>query len=664
MGDLPVLLGIILFVVGLHFLSRRFERSKLPTAGTSPMARRRRLIFRVSALVILLSLVGVGATYAVRAANPEKRFARHLDRAAAYIEKNQLDAAVIELKHALAINPDFPRALYTLSLIHLRRGDLAAAQAGLERVYAVDPGYEGNAEELGQLYLRTGQAHRALELSRSLSALQPLRAHLLAVRASLMKGDPDGAEQAIRLALKADPKSHLAYRFRGDMNVLRRRPELALKDYEQAILLNREDWQTHYALGRLLHQRGDREKAARAIGTAVSLNKGFPPASFDLARLYVQAGESEKAVGVLRDLAVVGARVESLRLQAELRGAGRSSPPKEDRQAQRGVEADKLARLELARIYQAMNLPTEAEQAYRQLQTLYPQETSTRLEIIQVALAKGEFKKAVSEAEQALSVVADKAPVLTLMALAWMGLGDREKAREAFEKAFKEDPKSPIPVANLTNFYQTVGEPEKAVDFLRQQIKTHPAKLEIRTHLANLYLVLKRHDEAIREYEEVIKQDPNVELPYARLGMIFHQLGKMDKAVEYYERALALAPNDPVINNNLAFYLASQRQQMDRALVLARRAANAAQQDAGILDTLGWVYYQMGAYEQAVEVYREILKLKYIPAQVLYHLGLAYHRMGRRQEAIQALKEFLKVGRQLPEGKDAAALLSTLGVSP
>jgi tetratricopeptide (TPR) repeat protein len=665
MGDLPVLLGIILFLAGLHFLSRRFERPSLPTSGTTPRARRRRLVFRVSALLVLLSLVGAGATYAIRISSPEKRFSRHLDRAAAYIEKNQLDAAVIELKHALSINSDYPRAHFTLGLIYLRRGELGAAQATLERVHALDPVHEGNAEELGRLYLRTGQAQRAVDFSRSIERRDPLQAHLLAAQALLLKGDLDGAERSLASALRVNSKSNLAYRLRGDLNVLRRRPEQALRDYEQAISLNREDWQTHYAMGRLLYQRGEREKAARAISTAVGLNRGFPLASYDLAHLYVRAGEPEKAVGVLRDFAVAGARAGNPQIRAALRETPQQpSQPKDDRRPQRGVEADRLARLELARIYQAMNMPVEAERTYRQLQIADPKDMAARMELIQTALARGEFKKVLSEGEQALQAVQEKAPVYIIMALAWMGLGEREKAREAFEQALREDPKSPIPVMNLSSFYQTTGEPEKAIAFLRQQLKTHPAKQEIRTHLANLYLVLRRHDEAIREYEEAIKQDPNLELPYARLGLIFHQLGKADKAVEYYERALALNPNDPVINNNLAFHLASQRQQMDRALVLARRAANAAPGDAGILDTLGWVYFQTGAYDQAVEVYKEILKLKRVPILVLYHLGLAYHRMGRKAEAISALKEFLKVGRQLPEAAEAVSILSSLGASP
>lgn len=663
MGDLPALLGLILFVVGLHFLSRRFERPGLPTTGTSPRARRRRVVFRISALAVLLSLAGVGATYAIRTSSPEKRFTRHLDRAASSMEKNQLDAAVIELKHALAIMPDSIRAHYTLGLIHLRQGDLGAGQARLEHVYALDPTYEGNVEELGRLYLRTGQVNRAIDLSRSLERQQPLQAHLLAAQASLIKGNLEGVERSLASALKINPKSHRAYRLRGDLNALRRRPELALKDYEQALMFNRDDWLTHYAVGRLLYQRGERDKAARAITTAVSLNRGFPSASYDLAHLYVRAGEPEKAVGVLRDFAVAGARAGNLQIRAALREAAPPSSPKE-REPQRGVEADTLARLELARMYQAMNLTVEAEQAYRRIQTLDPKDMAARVEPIEMALARREFSKALREGEQALQVVPEKAPVYILMGLARMGLGEREKAQEAFEQAMKEDPKSPIPVMNLSSFYQTMGEPEKAIALLHQQLKTHPAKLVIRTHLANLYLVLKRHDEAIREYEEVIKQDPTVELPYARLGMIFHQLGKIEKAVEYYERALALNPNDPVTNNNLAYHLASQRQQMDRALVLARRAANAAPQDAGILDTLGWVYSQMGVYDQAVEVYREILKLKRFPAQVLYHLGLTYDRMGRKQEAIQTLREFLKVGNQLPEAKDAGSLLSTLGGLP
>lgn len=62
--------------------------------------------------------------------------------------------------------------------------------------------------------------------------------------------------------------------------------------------------------------------------------------------------------------------------------------------------------------------------------------------------------------------------------------------------------------------------------------------------------------------------------------------------------------------------------------------AVAAKPDSGaIVDSLGWAYYRLGQYADAVEQLERATELEPADADINDHLGDAYWRVGRRIEA-------------------------------
>jgi len=66
--------------------------------------------------------------------------------------------------------------------------------------------------------------------------------------------------------------------------------------------------------------------------------------------------------------------------------------------------------------------------------------------------------------------------------------------------------------------------------------------------------------------------------------------------------------------------------------------------DAGhIVDSLGWVHYQRGEYEQAVTQLERAVELLEVPDAVIYdHLGDAYARLNRIDKAREAWQKALE----------------------
>jgi len=110
--------------------------------------------------------------------------------------------------------------------------------------------------------------------------------------------------------------------------------------------------------------------------------------------------------------------------------------------------------------------------------------------------------------------------------------------------------------------------------------------------------------EAEREFRALIElaaRNPRINpLNFiANLAIACERQGKLDDAEAAHRQALALAPQDPELANNLAWFLAEHHRNLDEALALARRAVGADPENPAFLDTLGWVLFQRGDLDEA-----------------------------------------------------------------
>lgn len=121
-------------------------------------------------------------------------------------------------------------------------------------------------------------------------------------------------------------------------------------------------------------------------------------------------------------------------------------------------------------------------------------------------------------------------------------------------------------------------------------------------------------------------------LLYAR-GMAYEREGKWTDAEADLKAALVYQPNHPYLMNYLGYGWADQGVKLDRSLELVEKAASLRPRDGYIIDSLGWVKYMMGLYEQSVpHLERAVELLPYDPT-INDHLGDAYWKTGRKIEA-------------------------------
>jgi tetratricopeptide (TPR) repeat protein len=209
---------------------------------------------------------------------------------------------------------------------------------------------------------------------------------------------------------------------------------------------------------------------------------------------------------------------------------------------------------------------------------------------------------------------------------------------------------------------------------LRDMVQRQPDRADAALALADIYRENRRYPEAISAYDEAIGRMPRLEhqhWPVLYGRAIAHKRMEQWSAAEAdFLHALALEPEQPFVLNYLGYSWVERGTNIDRAKSMIERAVELRPGDGYIIDSLGWVLYQLGEYEGAVRHLERATELQPDDPTINDHLGDAYWLAGRRHEArfqwqraltfkpepdLQARLEDKLNGQNLPHFQNASA---------
>ncbi|MAM71703.1 MAG: hypothetical protein CMP91_11230 [Gammaproteobacteria bacterium] len=105
---------------------------------------------------------------------------------------------------------------------------------------------------------------------------------------------------------------------------------------------------------------------------------------------------------------------------------------------------------------------------------------------------------------------------------------------------------------------------------------------------------------------------------------------------------MRLEPNNPTAFNSLGYYLADRTDRYEEAYELILRAAELSPNDPAIIDSLGWIQYKLGMYEEARINLERAFEL-YPDHEVAAHLGEVLWVLGNRDAAREIWQDALEV---------------------
>ena len=249
--------------------------------------------------------------------------------------------------------------------------------------------------------------------------------------------------------------------------------------------------------------------------------------------------------------------------------------------------------------------------------------------------------------------------------------GGEPFVRLYLQLALALNPTSDAVLLQLASVAEQREAPEEAIALYERIPASSPLKRAAELQLGLNLADLKRYDEAITHLRKLLDQDPDDMRAYLALGgvyaakedfksaglvydqaaerlkspdqsnwNIFYQRGiayerqkQWPKAEPNFRKALELYPDQPQVMNYLGYSWVDMNMNLEEGLELIRKAVDLRPSDGYIVDSLGWAYYRLNRFEEAVVELERAVSLRPEDPTLNDHLGDAYWRVGRKLEA-------------------------------
>lgn len=185
------------------------------------------------------------------------------------------------------------------------------------------------------------------------------------------------------------------------------------------------------------------------------------------------------------------------------------------------------------------------------------------------------------------------------------------------------------------------GDFDSARSTLVRQLDLDQVSVTLPYALGELYRKEEMYSDAINAYGMTLQRiDENDQVDFHwpanfYRAVAYEELDLWEDAEKDFRAALEFSGNDPFMLNYLGYSLADRNMKLDEAEILIRQAVDAEPNNGMYVDSLGWVLYQMGRYEEALKQLELAVQLMSPDPVVIDHLGDAYWRTGREDAAYQ-----------------------------
>lgn len=188
---------------------------------------------------------------------------------------------------------------------------------------------------------------------------------------------------------------------------------------------------------------------------------------------------------------------------------------------------------------------------------------------------------------------------------------------------------------------------DEAITVLRTMLATHPKDADAADTLGSILRMKKRWQESVDVFDAAIKAIPNWEQKHWTLffgrAIGYERTKQWPKAEADFKTALDLIPPKPrtprekaeraQVMNYLAYSWVDMHMNIDKSFEMLREAVALTPDDGAIVDSLGWAFYRLGKYDDAVRELERAILLRSGDSTINDHLGDAYWRVGRKREA-------------------------------
>ncbi|HEY6373568.1 MAG TPA: tetratricopeptide repeat protein [Candidatus Sulfotelmatobacter sp.] len=525
---------------------------------------------------------------------------------------NILKLAIDQYEQITKLDPESVDDHLLLGRLYRLNNDLQKSEGELKTAIKLDPTSEEAVTTLAMLYTDEGDTVHALKVLSSIpDSARSAKLYAALGAAYEQRKDYKAAIDAYRHAIVLDRDNLDAIRGLAQNLLNDGQLDASLEQYKVIADSNPEDAQTYVRMAEIYRRQAKYDLALENLKKADTLVPDTMDVPYSMASVYQAQGRYDDAIKLLQDLVKRTDKSE----------AGSSN-------ADRNNRAIFIERLGM--VYREQENYTAAIETFRKMLTLGDENArSGYQEIIDTYREAKQWPQATAAAKEAVQKLPD----------------DRD-LRMVLD-------------AQLAD----TGELDKSVADIRTMLKGGPEDREVYLRLAIIYTRAKLYNEALEALAKAeqlsTKPEDKAYVSFLR-GDLYQRQKMFDQAEVEFKKVLATtSPTDPqsaATLNYLGYMNADRGVKLEESLNYIKQALTFEPNNGAYLDSLGWVYFKLGKYDQAEENLTKAESHMSTDPTVQEHLGDLYQKTGRLKLAAahwdRAVQEW---NRTVPAEQDGEA---------
>jgi len=224
------------------------------------------------------------------------------------------------------------------------------------------------------------------------------------------------------------------------------------------------------------------------------------------------------------------------------------------------------------------------------------------------------------------------------------GSGQVNEGLRGLAELVRQNPENRFVLAQASARYEALGRAPQFVQLLEEIRARQPQNVAIAEQLVEYYATQQRLPEATRVADAAKAACATQPRALYYIAQLYNRVRQKDESLSTLENVLRLAPDDPGANNDLGYTWADDGKNLDRAERMIRHAVEAEPDNVSFLDSLGWVLYKRGSFEEAKHYLQQAIAGTDGPVDpvVLDHLGDTLYRLHDPSAAVSHWKRSLE----------------------
>lgn len=205
----------------------------------------------------------------------------------------------------------------------------------------------------------------------------------------------------------------------------------------------------------------------------------------------------------------------------------------------------------------------------------------------------------------------------------------------------RQQPNNALVLFRAYQVYRSAQRESAFVQMVEEIRSRDPANLSAADVLVTVYTDQQQPDQAVRVVDAARAAVSNEPKLLYFVAYLYNRVDRKEASQQTLLDVLKLTPQDPGANNDLGYVWAEDGINLDRAENMVRIAVQAEPDNSSFLDSLGWVLYKRGKFDEARQQFEQAVGPSDAPFAslsadpvVLDHLGDTLYRLHNSDRAV------------------------------